>query len=548
MTNDESQQSFEAQISRFRWDTGDTGDGVSLPPDRQAQLIHWQYTYQQDSVSPNTPTGIGPFAGRTLTGAEVYWLAARFLTNDARVGKPEEAPEQRMRRAFKQLRKAKTESLLRVSLDFSGLNLNGAILSGAHLAGAVLGKAQLIGAVLGAAHLEVAYLGGADLRDAFLDRANLTSATLPGVHLQGASMRESVLIEADLGGANLDDAILRHGKLAKARLNGARLHDVDLRGAELQEANFIEADLTDAFLYEAHVEGALFTRATLVGCDLRRTTFDADSRLNDAKLNQASLEQAYLQDTNLAVVEWRPVKQWLPVKQWRLGRWREITQGVARLGDEIEADEGRERAYVYELVTPGEQRKRSGRQTYEEQGKNTEHETRIKKATQRKTYKQRAKDYRAAERAYRALSARLDEQGLARDAARFQFRAELMSRNANFFQGYWLSALVSLVLGWFAGYGIHQIWRLFVTYIVIVLGFAGYYMGYGYYMQGQAISWTAFVSALLLSVTTLHGRGFSMLKATTDVVFAGIATIEAVLGVLVEALLVAALVRRITGD
>ena len=526
MTNDEPQQVPEAQTSRFRWDIGDTGDGISLPADRQAQLIRWQYEYQKDVASNKTPRPAGPFAGRVLTGAEVYWLAASLLAADVKVGNPGATSEHRMQEAFGRLRATKTEPLLRVSLDFTKLNLNGAILSGADLAGAVLGKAQLVGAVMGVTHLEGAYLGGAVLRDAFLDRANLTKATLAGAQLQGASMREADLSKAELGSANLDDAILSYGNLTNARLIGAHLHDVDLRGAQLKDANFINADLSGAFLYESHVEGTFFTNARLTGCDLRRTIFTADSRLNDAKLEHASLEQAFLQDTNLAVVEWKD---------------------VSKLSDEIEAREAKKRTYHYEQREHeiSERSKNGARRTYTYMSA-----TRIRGFREyRKTRQQRVDDYRAAERAYRALSARLNEQGVARDAARFQYRAEVMARNANFHRGgiFYLSALGSFLLGWFSGYGIYNIWRLLLTYVGVIAGFTAFYVVYGV-VNGQPLTWSSLFSALLLSITTLHGRGFGQLTTQNSLLFSGVATFESVVGVGVEALVVAALVRRITGD
>jgi uncharacterized protein YjbI with pentapeptide repeats len=102
-----------------------------------------------------------PFAGQTLTGAEVYWLSVQVLAG----------PQGDLVAAERRLQQAVTNPLLRVSLDLSGVDLRDAVLSGAHLEGAILGRVRLGGATLAVAHLEAAYLGEADLTGTFLDRA-----------------------------------------------------------------------------------------------------------------------------------------------------------------------------------------------------------------------------------------------------------------------------------------------------------------------------------------------------------------------------------------
>ncbi len=478
-----------------------TAWGKDIDPNRQSTLKNY-FPHQ--------------FAGERLTGADVYWLAVCTLVAGETTRQPENTLLDPISRAKAQLEKAKKDPLLRASLNFSLLDLSGAQLSGANLEDAVLGRVCLTGATMGAINLRDAYLGGAKLNDAFLDRATLEGTILRGAQMARTSLRFADARWADLGDATLNDAIMRNADLREAKLIGAHLARVDLREASLQQANFIQADLTDAFLFESMLQRTLFTDADMTGCDLRRTQLNAESRLNGAKLDRASLEQILFKETNLAVVEWKP---------FTVTRANGEPEhfGVILLGDEVEAKEQRKRVYTYDA---------EGRQRDLKHGK-------------RKTAKQRAKDFRAAERAYRALAVTLSDQGLSRDGTRFQYTAEVMGRKAQFFERHYFRWGISLALGFFAGYGIHQIWRLLLTYVGAILGFTIAYYAIGRY--GIPTTTMTPINALLLSFMSFHGRGLAPTTGLTDVM-RYVAVGEALIGVLVEALLVAALVRRITGD
>ncbi len=418
------------------------------------------------------------------------------------------------------LTQAKDDPLLRASLKFGDLDLRHAILSGANLENAVLGGVRLTGAIMGAANLRDAYLGGAKMEGVFLDRANLEGTILRGAQLARASLRRARARFADLGDATLDDAIMRHADLREAQLIAARMRRVDLREGMLQRANFIQADLTDAYLYEAQLEGTLFTDAILIRCDLRRSRLDATSRLNRARLDDASLEQASLGETNLAVVEWKPIVVYLE----NSASAQAEPHGVRRLGDEIEAREAYKRVYTYDS---------GGRH-------------RVLSKREKKTRLQRVRDYRAAERAYRALSVALSDQGLTRDATRFQYKSEVMGRKATFHERNYIRWLASGSLDFFAGYGIHQIWRLLLTYLGAIGVFCVAYWLIGQYLGGPHITW---LNAALLSFNSFHGRGIGLgSNVGLSDTMRTVAIAEGIVGVLIEALLVAALVRRITGD
>jgi uncharacterized protein YjbI with pentapeptide repeats len=465
---------------------------------RLAELSDYEQAWRLD------PAGRpGPFSGRTLTGADVFWLAARALGG---AGGDLEAAAHRLRRAL-------TDPLLRVSLDLAALDLRGAILSGADLRQAILGGAHLEDAVLGVTQLQGAFLGGAHLVDTFLDRADLQGAFLSGADLRRASLFAAQLGGASLKGAVLDDAILTRATLDGADLSGAQLCRADLTHASLAGAALAQANLSGATLYEARLERTILTGANLAHAELGRAAFDAGSRLNEAQLNHVALYQTSFDRTNLAVVSWSEVHQ---------------------LGDEITARARHDPAINFSA-----------------------HGARLKHRGTRKPPLQREQEYIAAARAYRALSIELRAQGVVRDATRFHFRAEVMSRRVLLYRAVrrlrspWVLIapllfvpwLLSLLLSATAGYGVYHVWRLALTYVLVVAAFAG-----AYWVAGQhAHAGLGAGDALILSLTSFHGRGLQPSSSLTDTM-RQLASGEAVLGLLLEGLLIAAFTRRITGS
>ncbi len=160
--------------------------GERPPPERIAELEGRLAEWEQMSAEAR---GKGRSAfdtsepqgwGEQLTGADVFYLAARAL---ARSAEPSaiEAAAARLRT---------TVEAERFALDLSALHLEGAVLAFAHLEGAYLATARLDGADLFSAHLE-----GANLAFARLERANLTSASFD---------KTSRLNDAVLTGASFD--------------------------------------------------------------------------------------------------------------------------------------------------------------------------------------------------------------------------------------------------------------------------------------------------------------------------------------------------------
>ncbi|HZC79993.1 MAG TPA: pentapeptide repeat-containing protein, partial [Ktedonobacterales bacterium] len=350
---------------------------------------------------------------------------------------------------------------------------------------------HLEGANLHWAHLEGAELTGAHLEGAVLTEADLQSSVLIGTQLQGALLLGARLERAILRGAYLEGANLREAQLQAADLTGAQLEGADLRGAQLQGT-----DLT-----EAQLERAILTGAQLQGANLGGASFDKASRLNGAHLHGVLLDQVILDNTNLAVVEWGEVR---------------------RLGDERLAKEGSTSARV-----------KSSDSAW------------------------RAGAYRSAARAYRSLSVALRAQGLAAHATRFHYRAELMDRYALHYEmrkrlftrrvytvlPLFLRWLGSWGLGTFAGYG-DYVGRLFLTYAVVVASFT-----LAMFVAGQqTLSPDHVRDALVLSVTSFHGRGLQPPGLPLSDAIATLAGAEAVFGLLIEGIFIAAFTRRVTGN
>jgi Pentapeptide repeats (8 copies) len=344
----------------------------------------------------------------------------------------------------------------------------------------------------------VANLEGASLRGANLQRANLGGATLTGAALRRATLERAVLVYAHLEGANLRGAQLAGANLAEAFLDGAFMGEAGLQGANLNKARLMGANLT-----RAHLEGA----------NLRLAIFDATTQLNEVFLDRATLAHVSFGGADLTAVYWGEVQ---------------------RLGDEVEARRPRTIEVVY-----------------------ADDDWRVQKTGRPKKSWMISGEYTDAARAYRALSVALRAQGLSKDATRFHYRSELMARQALFYDifarllsarfstvpwvfGRWV---VSLLLETLVGYG-DYIGRLFGTYLLVVVGFA-----LAYLLQLQAsLTVPHLLDALALSVTAFHGHGLTPPGITLTQGMIWQASAESVIGLLIEALFVAAFTRRITGN
>jgi uncharacterized protein YjbI with pentapeptide repeats len=527
-----------------------------IPAERQAYLA------VRRGVAPDTELGVYPFKGvePKLTRADIEWLLA---THDGGRGpviwvdeQDKARPERRrgldLRGAH--LRGARLAGLPLTRMlgglhmfdydwqeaseevpeqaqahlegaDLSGARLEGATLRGAQLELANLAEAHLEGAILVDAQMKDAYLNGAHMEEANLSAANLTAARLRGAQLQGAAFNEASLERAILDEAQLEGALFRRASLRGASLRGARLEgaiffEAHLQGADLTRgaqlagadlsktqldganlsgallkaanltsaqltvANLRQAQLTDANLFGARLDGADLREAWLVGADLRGASLDKSTHLNDAHLSRASLDQTIFDNTNLSVVKWGEV----PV-----------------LGDELTA-----RA-----------------------AKDAEGNTKRRRT--------RSNEYQAAARAYRRLAVALQTNGMSEEASEYLYRAQIMQRRLRWHQRQLGAYLFSVLLAVLAGYG-YRLGRIAVAYCSVVAIFALGYLGTGLVSEGT-LGAQQILDAFQISLNAIHGRVF-FAQFGLDTLQSWLATVESVLGIVIEGVLVAMLIQR----
>jgi hypothetical protein len=272
----------------------------------------------------------------------------------------------------------------------------------------------------------------------------------------------------------------------------------NLRGADLFDANLSGATLSDMDLRDANLSGANLSGATLLGADSR------GANLSEARMDVATmLDEVHLDArTRLGDVCWNGV----PLT--RVRAW------PARLGDE--------------------QRIRDRQ--------------RIRVVQNRKAL---IDAYRDAARAYRGLSFALRSQDLLIPASNYRLREQVLEGKARFLELSFLGWTFSWLLFLVAGYGERPV-RSFVAYLLVLFGFAGAYfaatnglLGFGIgAMQMQPLQW---YEALVLSVSSFHGRGFFQPVQSLGDPVAILAAIEAVMGLFIEITFIATFTQRFFG-
>jgi hypothetical protein len=102
-----------------------------------------------------------------------------------------------------------------------------------------------------------------------------------------------------------------------------------------------------------------------------------------------------------------------------------------------------------------------------------------------------------------------------------------------------LRYLGSQLLNLISGFGYRPL-RSFITYALVVLGFAAAYFTLGG-TNGQPHSWN---EAIVVSMTAFHGRGFFAAVFQPGDLQAAVAAIEAFIGLLIEIVLIATFTQR----
>jgi len=153
--------------------------------------------------------------------------------------------------------------------------------------------------------------------------------------------------------------------------------------------------------------------------------------------------------------------------------------------------------------------------------------------------------YHTAVRANRQLASALQVQGLNEDAARFAYRAQqlqrLVWRRQRKFGQYLLSGFLDVL----AGYGYRPL-RSLVIYLLVIVGFAFGYYGVTHLLHAQPYP-LAWYEALVLSISSFHGRGFFQPVYSLGDPVAILASLEAIFGLLIEISFIATFTQRFFG-
>ncbi len=309
----------------------------------------------------------------------------------------------------------------------------------------------------------------------------------------------------------------------RINLSGADLSAVTLSGADLSEATLSGADLAWANLSEAHLEwatlsGANLSEATLSGADFSGAT------LSGANLSEATLSGAHLKRANLSGADLRGVR--LDEKTSLVGV---VLDTKTKLGDVFWGGAALTRLDWSQMPRLGDEQAIQATKTRDE----------------------RIADCQNAARAYRGLAIALRAQGLLPPASGYRLREQRLERKAAWHArryGEWLfSALLDLV----AGYG-EALERILISYVVVVGGFAAAYWGVTNIIDKgtkltklSALSWD---EALVLSLTSFHGRGFFPGFLSLGDWVARLGALEAVIGLFIELILIATFSRRFLGN
>jgi len=166
----------------------------------------------------------------------------------------------------------------------------------------------------------------------------------------------------------------------------------------------------------------------------------------------------------------------------------------------------------------------------------------------------RLQECNTAVRANRQLAIALQAQGLNEEATRFAYRAQVLQKRVRWFQmgqhgvtlrqrmqafGAWLFSWFLFLL---AGYG-YRLWRSFLAYALVIIGFTTVY----YLLGASSLPPLSLVNALGLSMTSFHGRGFFPGVTQLNDPLTILASLEAFVGLILEATFIATLTQRFFG-
>ncbi|HEV2461986.1 MAG TPA: pentapeptide repeat-containing protein, partial [Ktedonobacterales bacterium] len=160
-------------------------------------------------------------------------------------------------------------------------------------------------------------------------------------------------------------------------------------------------------------------------------------------------------------------------------------------------------------------------------------------------------EFQAAVRANRQLAVALQGQGLTEEGGRFAYRAQLLQQQVLRRQRKLGSYFFARFLDGLAGYGYKPL-RGVLAYVLVIAGFAALYAlaTHGQLTFGlppsqlQPLTW---YEALVLSISSFHGRGFFQPVQSLGDPVAILAAGEAIIGLLIEISFIATFTQRFFG-
>lgn len=435
----------------------------------------------------------------------------------------------------------------------AGVNLAGADLRGAQLQGAELRSATLEDADLRHTSLDYAQLvdvraARSDWREAQLNHTNLSQAWLglacfTNMDLRSVTFGDAQLRGADLSGANLTGVNCKSMRLREITLAGAQaagadfqgqtITGVNLRGANLRGANFQDTRLSPALSWSYVAQAQRTLANDLTDADLTDATLDhaqlQNVSLDGARLEGASLIEAHLEGASL-------VRAQLAGADLRRAAFDggSNLQGV-RFGD------GKRAARFFGVAWNDADLSAVDWSRLTRLGDETAVADVVAPTDRTATLEAMT----LAVRAYRQHTLTLRSQGLGQQAAPFDYRGQVLQHKLLWRRIRWegkvgqLGAwLFSAFLGGLTGYG-YRMWRVLLIYALVIVGCAVAYFALGAEM-GPHLSPA---EALLVSVTAFHGRVFSEQFGPGSPQL-WVTAFEAIAGLIVEGIFIAMLTQR----
>ena len=316
----------------------------------------------------------------------------------------------------------------------------------------------------------------------------------------------------DLRGANLSGVNLAYLPMARSRGGLTPDEYVPIFGNHLWHSSQAAINLRGANLFQTHLEGSTLTWAHLEDASLERSYLQ-QADLSDAYMARTSLRRAHLSGANLrfCTFDERSNLNYAVLSS---------SEGCVRVGD---TSWGGANLALIDWTAIG--------------ALGDEETAHAMKRDTAKLRAERVTAYRAAVRANRQLAVALLAQGASEESARFAYRANRLERNVLRYNHKYARYMFNFTLDMLAGFGYRPV-RTLVIYLTTIVAFALMYF---------AITGASLAEAFVFSVTSFHGRGIVPSRASVSSGSAQLSMVEGVIGLVVEAALIATFTQRFLG-